>query len=249
MENLINDRRLLIAIPCYNERENIVALLDEVAHLKQPWDVLVVDDGSTDGTGEVARSLARVLRIDVNVGIGAAVGKALRVAWEEGYDFCLQLDGDGQHPPAEIFELLRFQRADSVDIVVGSRFGSRETFRSTWERRLGIRLIRGALWALFGLNVRDPTSGFRLLNRRAIAFFATESPPSSPEPVSLAQAAQAGLTIAEVPVHMRPRRYGKSSIAGFKKMTYILRVVSDLISTRLMETSVDRGPAPTGESR
>jgi glycosyltransferase involved in cell wall biosynthesis len=249
VENRINDFRLLIAIPCYNERENIVALLDELAQLKQAWNVLVVDDGSTDGTGAVAGPLARVLRIDSNMGIGAAIGKALRVAWEEGYDYCLQLDGDGQHPPAEIFEMLRFQRDHPVDIVVGSRFGTRDTFRSTWERRLGIRLIRGALWALFGLNVRDPTSGFRLFNRRAIAFFSTPPLPPSMEPVSLAQAAQAGLAIAEVSVHMRPRRHGKSSIAGVKKMTYVLRVVSDLLSTRLRATAADGGPAPTGESR
>lgn len=194
--------------------------------------MVVVDDGSTDGTSDVVRPPARVLRIDSNVGTGAAVGKAVQMAWQEGHTYCLQLDGDGQHPPSEIFELLNFHRTHSVDIVVGSRFGPRGSFRSTWGRRWGIRVIRGVLRGLFGLNVNDPTSGFRLLNRRAIRFFSMESPPRSPEPVSLARAAQAGLSIAEVSVRMRPRRFGKSSIVGLKKITYVLRVVSDLMSTR-----------------
>ncbi len=161
------------------------------------------------------------------------MGQAVRIAREEGFDFVLQLDGDGQHPPAEIQALLAVYRSHPTDIVIGSRFGTRNAFRSTWDRRAGIRLIRAALSALFGLNVKDPTSGFRLLNRRAIRFFSAEEIPLSPEPVSLARAVQAGLTVSEASVRMRPRRHGKSSIAGIKKAAYIFRVIRDLVSAKL----------------
>lgn len=228
-----DDGRLLIAIPCYNESENIGDLLTELADVDQPWEIVVIDDGSTDGTAEKIPPGVRVLRSATNAGVGAAVGQAVRIAREEGFDFVLQLDGDGQHPPAEIEALLTVYRSHPTDIVIGSRFGTRNAFRSTWDRRAGIRLIRGALSTLFGLNVTDPTSGFRLLNRRAIDFFASGHPPLYPEPVSLARAVQAGLTISEVSVRMRPRRHGKSSIEGFKKATYILNVIRDLVSAKL----------------
>jgi hypothetical protein len=184
-----SDRRPLVIIPCFNEERSLPALLDELDTLAPDLDRVVVDDGSSDGTAAVADGRAVVLTLAANLGIGGAVQTGIRWAAERGYPCCVQLDGDGQHPPAAIGALVEAQRRTGADLVIGSRFlQDGEGFRSTAARRLGIGLIAFALRLLFGVRVTDPTSGLRLLGPAAIAAFAARYPLDFPEPVSIGMA-------------------------------------------------------------
>lgn len=225
--------RILLAVPCYNEAANIGALLDEIAALGQPYDVLVVDDGSTDGTFEAARGKARCLRLSANLGIGGAVQTAVIYAHRRGYDFCIQIDGDGQHPPSEIASLLAAHAAAPAALTIGSRFLGEERYAQSRLRRWGAGVIRRAIAWLWGREITDPTSGMRLMDRRAIALFAGDYPDDFPEPISIARALEKGLAVRETAVRMRPRRGGQSSIRGLATAAYVCRVLGYLLLIRL----------------
>ena len=141
----MNERRVLIIIPCFNEEAAIVPLLQEIAACGAGYGVVVVDDGSSDATFARAARLAPTLRLLRNMGIGTAVQTGVKYARAHGYDFCVQVDGDGQHPPAEIVKLLRAYDEAPCAVIVGSRYLQNDAFRSTWARRFGNRAIAGAL--------------------------------------------------------------------------------------------------------
>ena len=216
-------------IPAFNEEQALPPLLREVRsqlqEIRTQAEILVVDDGSTDRTAEVAsESGARVVRLCRNLGIGGAVQTGLRVALREGFDCAVQLDGDGQHPPSELGKLLETQQAsDPPDLVVGTRFLSKNNFRSTALRRVGAWWMR-VLLRVLGLHVTDPTSGFRLYGRRALTLFDQTYPYDYPEPEALALARAARLRVSEVPVMMRERQGGASSISGLTAPYYMLKV-------------------------
>lgn len=236
--------RVLIIVPAYNEQEAIAGVLDELKAVRDDFpgaDILVVDDGSADRTAEVARAGgARVLRLSRNLGIGGAVQAGLRVAHRDGFDYAVQIDGDGQHPPHQLREL--FAAVDSgADLVVGTRYrngiasarGDHERFQSTLLRRLGSWWLRQLLRVLGGVDISDPTSGFRVYGPRALALFDTNYPYDFPEPESLAVARAQGLTVVEVPVVMRPRQGGSSSITGLSGPYYMLKVTIAIVLTYL----------------
>lgn len=226
--------RLLLVVPCFNEEASLGALLGEAARELPDADLVVVDDGSRDRTAAVARAAGvPCLRLACNLGIGGAVQTGLRYALARGYDRAVQLDGDGQHPPGEVRRLLEVQAASGASIVVGSRFLGGGEFRSSPARRLGIGLIAATLRLFFGRTVTDPTSGLRLLDSRAIAFFAERYPLDYPEPISLGLALAEGLGVAEAPVTMRPRVHGESSIRGLDTLAYVVRVIGYLALARL----------------
>ena len=222
--------RLLIIIPALNEEEALRALVIEVlrvqAALPCVTEVVVIDDGSTDATVQVAAACGvRVVCLCRNLGIGGAVQTGLRLAYREGFDCAVQVDGDGQHPPSEIYRLVaRMSGADSPDIVVGSRRLELRGYQSTLPRRLGQTWLRLWLAAVCGLRVSDPTSGFRLYGRRALALFQRIYPYDFPEPESLAVARAGGLRLVDEPVEMRPRQGGRSSIAGLQPLYYMVKV-------------------------
>lgn len=232
-EPAIQAARVLVVIPCYNEGKSIRGVLEQICALDERVDTLVVDDGSQDDTSEQARPLSCCVRLVMNLGIGGAVQTGYRYARENNYDLCIQLDGDGQHPPDQIPVLLAAVRATGANMVIGSRFLSTQGFRSTRVRRIGIRLISATCRRLFGLKVTDPTSGFRLCDRRAISLFAEQYPQDFPEPVSIGYALAAGLKIGEVPVRMIERIHGSSSITGLKNLAYMIRVLGNLVLVRL----------------
>jgi len=235
----MNSPRILLIIPCYNEQKSIRALLKEISDLNQGLEVLVVDDGSRDDTFVNAQSLSPTVRHIQNLGIGGAVQTGIKYAQRHGFDFCVQIDGDGQHPPGQIAKLLEAYKENPTEIIVGSRFLNNDTFRSTWYRRLGSRIIAFALNNLFSdCRVTDPTSGLRLMNRRAIQLFASYYPHDFPEPISLAWALRAKMTVQEVPVEMRARGHGQSSITGIKPVAYIFRVIGYIMLTRLSRTTL-----------
>jgi glycosyltransferase involved in cell wall biosynthesis len=227
--------RVLLVIPCFNEEASIGGLLSEIAATGRGYHTLVVDDGSSDATCAVASRSSQVARLAQNLGIGGAVQTGIKYAARQGFDFCVQIDGDGQHDPRAIETLLDAYRRNPANITIGSRFIDHAGFCSTPMRRAGIKLIVLALNGLFsGGRITDPTSGMRLLDRSAIAFFAKAYPADYPEPISLAWAMRAGLTVSEVPVEMRPRETGVSSIDGLKSASYMVRVLGYILLARLV---------------
>lgn len=225
--------RVLLILPCHNEAGAIAQILREIHVLNLGYDTLVVDDGSTDGTHEIASPLSRCVRLVANLGIGGAVQTGIQYAYASGYDYCIQIDGDGQHPADQIRHLIESARSTAGNVVVGSRYLRGESFRSTALRRLGSRLISRFLRRFFGgVRLTDPTSGMRLMDRMAMRLFASAYPHDYPEPISLAWALRRGLTIVEVPVTMRERIEGRSTISGIKTVSYMVRVLSYIVLTR-----------------
>ncbi len=245
---IIDAMRVLFVVPAFNEEEALPAVVRDLLALRVPGTVdsavLVVDDGSSDRTAEVAAAAgARVLRMCKNLGIGGAVQAGLRVALREGFDVAVQVDGDGQHPPAEIPRLLAAFAPGSPgakpDLVVGARFQT-AGFHSTALRRLGSWWLGKVLRAL-GVRTTDPTSGFRAYGRRALALFDRVYPYDYPEPEALAIAARAGLDTVEVPVTMRERQGGASSIGAVAAPYYMIKVTLALVLTSLRTRRTARG--------
>jgi len=225
--------RVLLIVPCYNEQESIASVLREIA-ICGNYAVIVIDDGSCDGTFQTASKLAPTVRLLRNLGIGGAVQTGLKYGESQGYDICIQIDGDGQHPPSEIEKLLDAYQKTHLSIIVGSRYLLNDSFRSTSARRMGSYIIARFLHLLFpNFHLSDPTSGMRLMDRRAIEFFSRQYPADFPEPISLAWALQNGLSIGEVSVKMRAREHGNSSIFGLRSLTYMIRVLGNILLTRI----------------
>ena len=227
--------RVLLIIPCFNEQDSIEPLLNEIASLESNYSTVVVDDGSKDYTYDKAVNLSPTIRLLRNLGIGGAVQTGIKYASTNGFDFCVQIDGDGQHPPSEVAKLLRAYENAPASVVIGSRYLFNDSFRSTLARRFGGKAIAWSLNKLFrGCNITDPTSGMRLMDRKAIHFFSESYPHDFPEPISLAWALRAGLTVKECGVQMRSRSNGQSSIVGFKPISYMLRVLGYVILARIV---------------
>ena len=220
-----------MVVPALNEERSVGPLVGDIRSEAEKLGIdittVVVDDGSTDRTAEVAaKAGARVVQLPKNLGIGGAVQTGLRLAWREGFSCAVQIDGDGQHPPHELGKLLALLESDpQPDLVIGTRYGEdRQGFQSTLLRRLGSSWLRGVLRIVAGVTSTDPTSGYRLYGPRALALFERTYPYDYPEPESLAMARAAGLTIREVPVVMRARLAGNSSIRSWRTAYYMLKV-------------------------
>lgn len=230
--------RVLVVVPAFNEEKSLAPLLDELraaaASSREPaahlagleLQVAVIDDASHDQTARVAREGgARVVQLCRNLGIGGAVQTGLRLAHREGFDCAVQMDGDGQHPPAELGKLVQAFASDRrPDIVVGSRYLDRQGFQSTWMRRVGILWLRLVVSAVTRRTSTDPTSGYRLYGPQALRLFAASYPHDYPEPEALVLAKAAGLNVVEVPVRMRERMAGNSSIKSLQAPYYLLKV-------------------------
>lgn len=228
------DFRMLLIIPCFNEAESIGKLLKEVEELGVGYETLVIDDGSSDNTFSIASQLSPSLRLPCNLGIGGAVQTGIKYAERHGFDFCVQIDGDGQHPPGEVAKLLNKYRLSPHSIIVGSRYIFHDTFCSTWTRRFGSLLISWVLKKQFrNCVISDPTSGMRMMDRCAIELFSKHYPHDFPEPISLAWALREGLSVSEVSVKMRVRKHGHSSIVGWKPVAYMFRVLGYITLARI----------------
>lgn len=217
--------RVLIIVPAFNEERSLPAVAEDLRR-HAPWaDVCVVDDGSTDGTARVARHLGmQPLRLPMNLGIGGAVQTGYLLAQGQDYDAAVQFDGDGQHDASSLDQLLEPIRDGHADVVVGSRFLADGGFRSTLSRRFGIRYLSWLIRLRCGVRITDVTSGYRAAARPAIALFARTYPTDYPEPEAVALAARAGLRVREVPVRMRERTHGSSSITWARSLYYFVKV-------------------------
>ncbi len=216
--------RVLIIVPAFNEARSLPALIASLHSHCGDCDVVVVDDGSTDGTRAVLAGVARVVSLPCNLGIGGAVQTGLQIAWRENYDVAMQVDGDGQHPAQEVGKLLAALNETQCDLVVGSRFRDAGGFKSTLARRMAIHLFSASLSRICGTRITDATSGFRAMNRRAIELLALRYSEDYPEVEALVVAHRAGLKIAEVAVQMSARTAGKSSIGSIKSLIYMVKV-------------------------
>lgn len=232
--------RVLIIVPAYNEAESLPQLIQALRVTCPGCDLVVIDDGSTDHTRRVVEGRARVVSLPCNLGIGGAVQTGLQIALREGYTLAIQVDGDGQHPPQEVAKLLTASRESGCDLVVGSRFRNVGGYKSTVARRLGIRVFSLLLSCICRTRVTDPTSGFRVMNRRAIRLLAARYSEDFPEVEALVQAHRAGLRVLEVPVEMAERAAGRSSIGTVKSMLYMLKVPLAILMSLLREREIGR---------
>jgi glycosyltransferase involved in cell wall biosynthesis len=223
-----SERRIAI-VPAYTEEQNIARVVEELLVFDPGIDVVVVSDGSVDRTAENAEAAgARVLRLPYNLGIGGAVQTGFKYAWEQGYDLAVRCDGDGQHVPGELPKVIRPVAEEEADIAVGSRFVSSDGYRSSASRRVGIRLLATVVSAIARQRVTDTTSGFQALNRRALELFAQDYPHDYPEVEGMVMTIKHKLRLVEVPVQMREREHGRSSITAFRSVYYMAKVLTAL---------------------
>lgn len=219
---------LLVVLPALNEQDSVARVVHEVRRAQPGATVLVVDDGSTDATADrAARAGALVMRLPFNLGVGGAMRAAYRYARDRGFSYVVQVDADGQHDASEIAGLLEVCRSGAADVVVGSRFAGRGDYAVRGPRRWAMRLLSVTLSGIVGTAVKDPTSGFRLVDRRAVALFAEHYPEEylGDTVEALVIAHRAGLSITQVPVVMRPRETGTASTNPVRSAVYLLRVV------------------------
>jgi glycosyltransferase involved in cell wall biosynthesis len=217
-------RRVAI-VPARNEEASVGAVVAEIRAFDPDMEIVVVDDGSGDRTAAVARAAgARVVRLPFNLGIGGAVQTGFRYAFEHRFQLVVRLDGDGQHDPTELPGLLEPVLTGRADIAVGSRFAGADAYRSTFARRVGIRVLARFVSVLVRQRVTDPTSGFQAVNRRGIALFAADYPHDYPEVEAVVMVHKHRLRLEEVPVRMRERAGGRSSIRAGHSIYYMLKV-------------------------
>jgi len=202
-------------------------VIDELRDFDPGFDIVVVDDGSVDRTAEIAALKgARVLRLPFNLGIGGAVQTGFRYAFEQGYDIAVRVDGDGQHDPSQLDRVLAPVLSGEADIAVGSRFAAEsDGYRSSRTRRLGIRLLARVVSRIVGQRVTDTTSGFQAVNRHGIALFARDYPHDYPEVEATVMVFRHRLRLVEVPVTMRERGGGRSSITALRSVYYMIKVL------------------------
>jgi glycosyltransferase involved in cell wall biosynthesis len=217
----------LAVVPAYNEAATVAEVVTQLRHETPQFDVVVIDDGSTDDTARRAEQAgARVLRLPFNLGIGGAVQAGFKYADEYGYDYMVQVDGDGQHDPGEIGKLFAgLDASGRPDMICGSRFASATGYVAPVSRRTGIHVFAFLLSRLLRQPVTDPTSGFRLYNRRAIGLFARDYPHDYPEVEAVLMLHHHRLTMREVPVRMYERGGGRSSISSGKSVYYMVKVL------------------------
>jgi glycosyltransferase involved in cell wall biosynthesis len=224
----MSELRRVAIVPAYNEAANIGRVVDELRAYDPALDVVVVDDGSGDETAATARAHgARVLRLPFNLGIGGSVQTGFRYAYEHGYDVAVRVDGDGQHDPSQLGAVLAPVLAGDADIAVGSRFAGAagDGYRSSRSRRVGIRLLAWIVSRIVGRRVTDTTSGFQALNRTAITLFARDYPHDYPEVEATVMMFRHRLRAIEVPVSMRERGGGRSSITALRSIYYMTKVL------------------------
>ncbi|HEU5142535.1 MAG TPA: glycosyltransferase family 2 protein [Solirubrobacterales bacterium] len=240
--------RHLAIVPAYNEAEAIASTIAAIHRWAPDFDIVVIDDGSTDRTAELATAAgATVLQMPYNLGIGGAMQAGYVYAKENGYEVAVQVDGDGQHDPRQIKDLLECLEANpGLNMVTGSRFldPDGEGYRSSAARRMGIRVFARVLSAITGQKVTDPTSGFRLTDRRGIELFANDYPIDYPEVEAIVLMHTHRLRSREIPVVMGPRLTGESAISKPQSAYYMVKVLLAVFVALFRKRPV-REAAPT----
>src|SRR5215216_654275 len=217
-------RRIAI-VPAYNEADAIEAVIKEVRSVDPELEIVVVDDGSIDGTASRAHKLGvEVVRLPFNLGIGGAMQTGYQYARDHGFELAVQIDGDGQHDPREVPKLIEPIVEGVTDMAVGTRFAGGASYRPPFARRIGIVLFAWLVSLLVRQRVTDTTSGFRAVNRKGILLFASDYPHDYPEVETTVLVFRHKLRMLEVPVAMRTRSSGRSSITLFRSIYYVTKV-------------------------
>jgi glycosyltransferase involved in cell wall biosynthesis len=215
---------VLIIIPAYNEETNIYHTISNLTNHCQ-YDYLVVNDGSIDGTAKILKdNLFNHVNLPVNLGIGGAMQTGYKYAYRHGYEYAIQLDADGQHDPSDLKNLVEEIETSHYDMVIGSRFVEKTSYSGSLARRIGIYYFYYMIRLIAGIKVMDPTSGYRIVNRKVIEEFATYYPIDYPEVEVLVNLAHKKYKIKEIKVEMNARQGGKSSITPFKSLYYMVKV-------------------------
>lgn len=226
--------RAVVVIPAYNEEASMGALLAELRTHVPELPVVVICDGSRDRTAHVARSGgATVLDLPCNLGVGGAVQAGFQYALDNGFDLAVRIDGDGQHPPSEIPRLLTAARASKADLIIGSRFAAVGGHTSTLFRFMGIKMLALFLSVICRKRISDPTSGFWVVKRPLLHYFAREYPVDYPEPEAIALMRRLGYSYEEVTATFRPRQAGHSTIHGWGTVYFALKVGMALLVDRV----------------
>ena len=226
--------KVLIIIPAYNEEESIAEVVGRLTSQRSAYDYLIINDGSRDSTLEICEEQHfQYLNLPINLGIGGPVQTGYVYARRNGYDIAVQMDGDGQHDIAYLEDMLKPILEDEADIVIGSRFLEKEGFQSSRIRRVGIKFLSFLIRLTTGKKLMDVTSGFRAVNKRFINIYANDYPTDYPEPEAIVTAIMNRGRIMEVPVQMREREGGSSSITFGRSMYYMIKVTLAILVCRL----------------
>ena len=230
---MVPPKNTIVLIPVFNEEANILVLLREVEEHLPGVPVCVINDCSRDGTAQkLKRAGGARLNLPCNLGVGGAMQAGFRYAVEQGYDYAIRLDGDGQHPPAECAALIERMGQGNVDLVTGSRFLADGGYTSSRVRQAGIAGLSAFLSWACRQKITDPTSGFQMVNRLAMTYFSHQYPSDYPEPEALALLSRQGYRLAEVPAKFRERQAGKSSIRRWGTVFYMFKVCVALFVDR-----------------
>ncbi|MDE5937923.1 MAG: glycosyltransferase family 2 protein [Lachnospiraceae bacterium] len=228
------EAKVLIIIPAYNEAENIVHVVNHMMEQAPQYDYLVVNDGSTDHTLALCRRESfRYLDLPINMGIGGAVQAGYVYARKYDYDIAVQMDGDGQHDIAYLDRMLAPILSGEADVVIGSRFLEKEGFQSSASRRMGINILSALIRLTTGKRIMDVTSGYRAVNKMFIQIYSEDYPMDYPEPEAIVAAIMHLGRVKEVPVQMRAREGGTSSITFKKSIYYMIKVTLAILICRM----------------
>ncbi|MBO5207801.1 MAG: glycosyltransferase family 2 protein [Lachnospiraceae bacterium] len=226
--------KVLIIIPAYNESANIEQVINYLVSQAPEVDYIIVNDGSTDNTLKICEEQHyHYLDLPINLGIGGAVQAGYVYALKNDYDIAVQMDGDGQHDIAYLDEVLKPILSEEADIVIGSRFLKKEGFQSSQTRRIGIKILSMLIKLTTGKKVVDVTSGYRAVNRKFIEIYAKDYPADYPEPEAIVTAIMHRGKVVEVPVKMKAREGGESSITFRKSIYYMIKVTLAILVCRL----------------
>lgn len=229
--------KTLIIVPAYNEEKSIYNVVSSIK-FNIPWaDIVVINDGSKDNTYlEAKKAGAKVINLTTNLGIGGAVQSGYIYALKKEYDIAVQVDGDGQHNPADLNLLLREIEKGDTDMVIGSRFVEETGYKASAFRNIGIKYFSNLVSRLCGESYYDTTSGYRLVNKRGIELFSSYYPKDYPEVETIVYACKKGLNVKEVKVNMNERETGKSSITPIRAIYYMVKVTMSTLNVAFRST-------------
>jgi glycosyltransferase involved in cell wall biosynthesis len=228
---------ILIIIPAYNEEESIGNVIKGICDHFQSADIVVINDGSCDRTGDVAGDAgAFVINLPFNLGYGAALQTGFKYAVRCGYRYAIQMDGDGQHSPSSLVNLVHEIEKRDADVVIGSRYLGSKNFDVTILRKIGIKVFGSITSFITGQRITDPTSGYRAINYKVLKLYSTDIYPIDyPDADIIIMLHYAGFRIKEIPVEMTPNRTGKSMHSGLKPIYYIFKMILSIFVTLLRE--------------
>lgn len=224
----------LIIIPAYNESANIEKTIKMIQENAPEFDYVIINDCSTDDTKKICEKNGyNYIDLPINLGIGGAVQTGYQYGYEEGYDMAVQVDGDGQHDPKFLATMADYLEEHGLDMVIGSRFINKEGFQSSGARRMGIKYFTVLIQLLTGKKITDPTSGLRMVNRDVMKIFAYDYPKDYPEPESVVAILRQKKNVEEIPVIMKAREGGVSSISPKKSVYYMIKVTLAILIERI----------------